>query len=202
MNMGRYTAEDDEASETEMLDICIAKLEFLQNEAKKLVDVRRRDNVATQNRLIKLIGNKPVIKCTLDDKDVKVLWDTGSMISLVSLAWLKENFPDVSLLPISALLEDSKGEVRFVAANKTEVVMVGCVILNFTIGENSFPVPFLVSESELAQPLLGYNVIEYLIKTAKPEDTVKLLKHSFSEVEASKVEVVANVISKAIEDDD
>ena len=73
--------------------------------------------------------------------------------------------------------------------------MVRCVILNFTIWENPFPVPFLVTESELSQPIPGYNVIECLIKTIKPEDVVNLLEYSFREVEAGKVEDMVDVIN-------
>ena len=51
-------------------------------------------------------------------------------------------------------------EVRFTAANHTEVPVTGCVVLHFKIGENSFPVPFLITESELSETIVGYNVIE------------------------------------------
>ena len=40
-------------------------------------------------KLVKLIGHKPMINFTLNDKNVEELWDTSSMISLVNLDWLK-----------------------------------------------------------------------------------------------------------------
>ena len=163
-----------------------------------MVDVRRRDNVPTQNRLVKLIGRKPIFDVKLDNVATRVLWDTGSMVSLLNLDWLRANFPTIDLQPISAFLDDGEGEVRFRAANNTEVVMRGCVVLTFTIGGNSFPVPFLVTDAELSQPIVGYNVIENFIKTGKPEDVVHLLVNSIREVGAGKVEVMVNVIIKRL----
>ena len=200
VTMGQCTAGNDEASNN-MLDACIAQLEYLEKESRKLVEVRRKDNLSTQNRLVKLIGNKPLFDCLLDNVSARVLWDTGSMISLLNLAWVKANFPEAIIQPISEFL-DEKGEVRFIAANKTELVMVGCVVLNFSIGENSFPVPFLVTETELSQPIVGYNVIEHFIKTGNPDDVINRLVNSVRSVEAGKIQVMVNVVSQAIEDDD
>ena len=42
-----------------------------------------------QMKLVKLIGQKPMINFTLNDKNFEGLWDTGSIISLVNLDWLK-----------------------------------------------------------------------------------------------------------------
>ena len=42
-----------------------------------------------QMKIVKLIGQKPMINFTLNDKNFEGLWDTGSMISLVNLDWLK-----------------------------------------------------------------------------------------------------------------
>ena len=41
-------------------------------------------DVKTQTKLVKLVGEKPILRCVLDGKSVDVLWDTGSMITLVS----------------------------------------------------------------------------------------------------------------------
>ena len=39
------------------------------------------------NKLLKLIGSKPKINFELNGIKCKGLWDTGSMVSLVSRAW-------------------------------------------------------------------------------------------------------------------
>ena len=114
-----------------------------------------------------------------------------------------KTFPDAEIRPITDFLEsDEKVRVRFTAANNTEVCMVGCVVLQFSIGDHSFPEPFLVTDSELTQPIIGYNVIESFIKTGKPEDVVSLLVNSSHGVDAGKIKVMVNVINQTVVDDD
>ena len=191
----------DKASEQEILQVCIAELEA-QKKLKKKIDCALKDNVVLRNRLVKLIGNKPLFECVLGGvSGVMVLWDTGSMISLLNLDWVRTTFPGATLLPTSAFLEE-EGEVWFSAANNSEMVMVGCVVLPFTLGGRSVDVPFLVTEAELSGPIVGYNVIEHFVKTGKPEDVVSQLATSICDVEAGKVKIMVNLINKSIEDDD
>ena len=75
----------------------------------------------TQTKLVKLVGEKPILRCLLDGKSVDVLWDTGSMITLVSRKWAKENFPKKKIHSISEFLEEDEEELRVTAANKTDV---------------------------------------------------------------------------------
>ena len=191
----------NKASEQEILQVCIAELEA-QEKLKKKIDCARKDNIVLRNRLVKLIGNKPLFECVLGGvSGVMVLWDTGSMISLLNLDWVRTTFPGATLLPTSVFLEE-EGEVRFSAANNSEMVMVGCVVLPFTLGGRSVDVPFLVTEAELSGPIVGYNVIEHFVKTGKPEDVVSQLATSICDVEAGKVKIMVNLINKSIEDDD
>ena len=44
---------------------------------EKQMDFRR------QAKMVKLVGRKPILRCLLDGKPVKALWDTGSMIAMV-----------------------------------------------------------------------------------------------------------------------
>ena len=62
----------------------------------------------TQTKLVKLVGEKPILRCLLDGKSVDVLWDTGSVITLVSRKWAKENFPDKKIHSMSEFLEENK----------------------------------------------------------------------------------------------
>ena len=104
MNERQSTADAAKASDIDLVRACIAQLEG-QLEAQKYADVRRKDNVPLQNRLVRLIGNQPLFNCKLDDVDTQVLWDTGSMLSLLDLVWLKERFPEAEVLLISDFLE-------------------------------------------------------------------------------------------------
>ena len=47
----------------------------------------------TKKKLIRLVGEKPVLSCNLGAKKTNVLWDTGSMVSLVDRRWVALNFP-------------------------------------------------------------------------------------------------------------
>ena len=201
MDGGQCTANVKEASEEEMIQACIAELERRQKEGK-LVDVRRKDNMALQNRLVKLIGRKPLFSCQLEGVMEKFLLDSGSMISLLNKGWVSSTFPSIEIRPLSDFLEEEEVSVRFTAANNTEVEMVGCVVLNFTLGEISFPVPFLVTDSELTHPIIGFNVLENVIRTGKPEDVVNLLVGSSQDMEPDNIKVMVNLVNQATEEND
>ena len=75
------------------------------------------------------------------------------MISTVSQEWMSKNFPNVDLRPISDFLESGE-KVEFATANGTEFPTVGTVVLDFALGENCFPVPFLVANTKMSHPYL------------------------------------------------
>ena len=52
--------------------------------------------------MAKLIGPKPLINCHLNDKPYRCLFDTGSMVSVVSSTWLKTEFPSVEIKPLKS----------------------------------------------------------------------------------------------------
>ena len=185
------------ASEKDLLEACIAELEAKQSQCKVL-DIRRKDNIPLQNRLVKLIGNKPLLDCAIGGVKERALLDSGSMISALTSSWVREKVPTASLEPISTFVED-EGEIKFLAANGTEVTMIGCVVLPFCIGGSTFPVPFLVTEADLSSPIVGYNVIEHVIKTGRSEDVIHMLTESIRGVEAGKVEVMVDLIRKKVD---
>ena len=199
-NAGQWATEEVKAStEYEVLGQGIAELEA-REQIDRQVDVRRKDNIPLQNRLVKLIGSKPIIDCKIGCKMSKALLDSGSQISSLGLDWVREKFPDIELRPLSDFLEPGEENVKFTAANNTEVPMVGCVTLEFAIGGYSFPVPFLVTESKLARPIIGYNVIQNYIKMAAAEDVVNLLTDSFN-VDEGRVKSMVNLIAQDDEND-
>ena len=157
---------------------CIGELEA-REASKKKVEVRRKDDIPLQNRLVKLIGSKPLVDCRIGNLDTEVLLDSGSMISSADLEWVTENFPTAELRPISEFLEeDERGDVRFNTANNTEMPMAGCVVLQFSIGKYSFPVPFLVTSAKLSRPIIGSNVLKTFIEIADLKDAIELLINS------------------------
>ena len=103
---------------------------------------------------------------------------TGSMISLVSRKWLDENFPDKKLVDVSEFVSQ-KLSVR--AANATEIKFDGKALVKFTLsdGDDGFMVPVLVSSEEVADPIIGYNVIEELVVNGSKQQH-ELLKTALS----------------------
>ena len=73
----------------------ITDLEYIERQKlyKKHLVRQEQIDVKTRNKLVKLIGEKPVVKCILDGVHCEVLWDTGSMITLVDAKWVKKYFP-------------------------------------------------------------------------------------------------------------
>ena len=145
-------------------------------------------------KLVKLVGEKPFVNIRLDGKQVKGLWDTGAMISLISQDFLQENFPEVTVHPISDFMGSG---LTVTAANKSAIDVEGVAILNFGVGdEELFQVPFLVSAQELANPIIGYNTIEHLVKNYgnqmdMPESLCSLVDCLAS---AEKAEAMVNII--------
>ena len=84
-----------EAHEEKHKDLCKYILDLEKMEERKRVadafSVRERNQVKlkVKNRLVKLVGEKPMLDCTLNGRDTQALWDTGAMVSMVNYAWLK-----------------------------------------------------------------------------------------------------------------
>ena len=115
-------------------------------------------------RLINLVGRRCTVKGKLNGKTVELLWDTGSQVSIVSTEFLKRNFPNIEIRDVGELLNVN---LTLTAANGNSIPYKGWVALEFQIGKskNTVSVPFLVASDKLELPLLGFNVIEYLIKS-------------------------------------
>ena len=146
-------------------------------------------------KLVKLVGEKPILRCLLDGKSVDMLWDTGSMITLVSRKWAKENFPEKKIHSLSEFLEENEEELRVTAANKTEVKIDGVLLLDFSLDASGvgFPVPVLIGSDDV-EPILGYNVIKHLVLEGSSEQQ-KGLEASLQRVTASfKVESLAQIV--------
>ena len=151
---------------------CTAIVDLLKIETDKIYrnqSVRQEQvDVNTKRKVMKLVGEKPMLTCRLDGKQVELLWDTGSMVSLVDRAWVNENFPDKELLPVSDFISEGLN-VR--AANATTINFDGVILWKFTLDEDDegFEVPVLVSSQKITEPILGYNVIEHLVLNGTQE---------------------------------
>ena len=202
MDAGQHTT-GTKALDFDILQAAIAELEA-RAVSKPIADVRKQDNVPIQNRLVKLIGSKPIFQCKLSGVDSDVLWDTGSQIAMTEQTWLANNFPDAEIGPITDFLSEGEKVPKFTAANNTEVEVVGCTVLNFQIGRFSVPVPFLVTESPLSHPIIGFNVFKHLIEenADNANEIVDLLVRACDKLDESRGKVLVNMISKDFDDDD
>jgi transposase InsO family protein len=160
-------------------------------EAGKLVFSVRQSPVRN-TKLIKLIGEKPMLHCSLNDNPTMALWDTGAQVSMVSKEWVNEKMPNSEILSVPDFLDGD--DIHLYAANSSTVGFEGVVVMDFGIGDNyRVRVPFIVSSDPIPQPIVGYNVIKEAVK-AKIEDLSKLLQHACPTINEQNVNTVINVI--------
>ena len=152
----------------------IQQLEALEK-AKRVCEVREASQVRghVRRKLVNLIGEKPMVVCSIDGVHTEVLWDTGAMVSMVNGKWLRTNYPDLPIMPVMDFLEGDN--LHLCTANNTKVVVEGVVVMAVTIGTTTMSVPFVVSADDLAQPIIGYNVIKEFVKSAGSESSALLL---------------------------
>ena len=176
------TGFNDKSSDFDKLQWAIAELEKREkNDTFYHIDIKKDLNTGLRNRLVKLIGSKPLLKCCLDKVESLVLWDTGSQVSVVDDEWLSTHAPNAIVRPISEFLENGE-KIEFLAANNTEVPMRGAVVLEFAMDGEHFLVPFVVTTGTLANPIIGFNVVEHLISSGKPELIVSSLHKAMANV--------------------
>ena len=157
---------------------CSAIVDLRKLEANKLYhnhSVREEPmDVKSKRKIMRLVGEKPILKCLLDNKFFEVLRDTGSMISLVDKDWVEEHFPEKKIYYVDEFLENECLHVQ--AANSTEITYDGVILLKFSLKfhNDSFDVPVLVTNQKITEPILGFNVIEHLILNGTEEEHTML----------------------------
>ena len=118
------------------------------------------------DKLINLVGRRCTVSAKLNGKTIQVLWDSGAQVSIASADFLVVNFPNLVIRDVRELINC---DLTQTAANGNSIPYKGWVELEFQIGEsgNTTPVLFLVANEKLELPLLGFIVIEHLIKVNK-----------------------------------
>jgi len=93
------------------------------------------------------------------------------MVSLISEKNI-QNLPGVEVRPISELLDEYPG-LDLSAVNHSSIPFVGWSELTMTlVGGGVLEVPFIVTKIELEQPIVGYNVVEEIIKEFPDENII------------------------------
>ena len=140
-----------------------------QNQSQQKVDQATWVSHLTPKQLAKmanLVGEKCLVNCFLNGRQLEVLWDTGAQMSIMTNDFLNAKFPGVKKRDISELL-DSPLEIN--AANGTAIPYTGWAELKFRLlssgkEETTVMVPFLITSEELNYPIVGYNVIKEIVK--------------------------------------
>uniref|UniRef100_A0A3B3IJJ6 Gypsy retrotransposon integrase-like protein 1 n=2 Tax=Oryzias latipes TaxID=8090 RepID=A0A3B3IJJ6_ORYLA len=146
-------------------------------------------SLRNQAKLKALIGRKCMVDCFFEGVLTQALWDTGSQVTIINESWRKSFLPHVRLHGTEELLGPGETLVG-TAANQTPIPFAGWVELKFRLRAETQPqiellVPVLVSsEPGVAEPpIIGYNVIELLIKNGmeqQPEVTSRAVREAFS----------------------
>ena len=181
-------------------DLCIPiqQLQEYEND-KKVCSVREVVQVPQHGKLVRLVGEKAVINCLIGGfVTTKALWDTGAMVSMVDIEWLRSNFPDEKILPISEFLDGD--DLHLFTANNSVLAVEGVVVLKFGLGLASVVVPFVVSSDKLSQPIIGYNVIKHLVKMDR-EKIPSALVNSIPSLTPCKAEAVVNLIDAEVDEE-
>ena len=177
----------------------IQQLEAMEK-AKRVFSVRETSQVSgkIRRKLVNLVGEKPMVVCALEGEECEALSDTGAMVSMVWKGWLDTNHPDLSVMSVMDFLEGD--QLHLCTANNSRVAVEGVVIMSVEVGETSVSVPFVVTADELAQPIVGFNVIKHLVKSGG-NDSSTLLRMSCLSLSEIKARAVVNLInSEPIED--
>lgn len=116
--------------------------------------------------VIKLVGNRCLVKCLVADVPTEALWDTGAQVSIASHEWVTTNLADAEVHPLEELLGDNDLDLK--SANGSSIPYEGYVEVQFKLWnsavEREVIVPLLVARDHLDYPIIGYNVIEEVLK--------------------------------------
>ncbi|XP_073805423.1 uncharacterized protein [Danio rerio] len=163
-------------------------------------NMSRKTN-SSQNRVAELIGSKCLLKCNINGYAVSALLDTGAQVSIIDQAWKRTYLPDQHLRPLSDIMGSKP--LHVLAVNGDVLPFDGWVEATVNLPGNSDPqlavqVPFLVGKMALERPLLGFNVIEQLVKgqTNGPNvlTTIATLLMGAMEIGDEQAEVIVNFI--------
>ena len=163
-------------------------LNIIKMEKEIYLDDGDKIPVKFRRSLVKLVGERPLINCLLDDHRCQALWDTGSMISLVDELFLKQYFPIKVIYSVNNFVSEN---LNLKAANNTDDPVKGVVIMNFCMESCEFVVPFLATKEVLANPVLGFNVIAYMI--SKATNAIPMLT-SMLDISQMNAETMINLI--------
>ena len=152
------------------------------------------------DKLVSLVGRKPMVKFLLNNKQYHGLWDTGSMVSLLSKRWFSKQFPNHPILSLTDVMQSPENKsIKLKAANNSDLTIEGVAMLDFKLPSvpDHVTVPFLITSGELVEPIIGFNLIQHVVENwSLNADVLPLvLKASLPSIEnnvATVIELIKN----------
>lgn len=162
-----------------------------------------------QAKLHALIGKKCLVDCCFEGVPTKALWDTGSQVTIINGSWCSTYLPHIETRSLEELLGDNETLIGK-AANQTIIPFSGWMELKFQLNTSNqssqleLLAPVLISnEPGVAEPpIIGYNVIEQLVKNGMqqyPDFTSAAVQEAFS-LDCAKTETFIQLVKKCDED--
>ena len=147
-----------------------------------------------QMKLVKLVGNKCTVNCSLDGNVTESLWDTGADVSMAGEKWLRK-YTNNEIKPLSELIGE---ELSLSAANNTPIDYLGYAEIVFEIaGCKPKKIPFLIVHDELEMPIIGTNAIEEATKDCTdPVELSRVLSAGIKSLSKRKVDGLVNLIQQ------
>ena len=159
-----------------------------------------------REKVSKLVGTKCIVTAFMNKVKVEALFDTGAQVSIISAQQLADYFPDTEIQDVKNLLSEGK-DLELMTAKGSKLPYKGWVKIDFQLSQSdggSIEVPMLVTDYKLEQPIIGYNVIEEVIRekglTTDLEGIVSILLGSFHEKSHKDLMTLVNVINSSIEE--
>ena len=119
------------------------------------------------------------------------------MVSVVSRKWLDLNVPDAELRDVRELLDEP---LQLRTANKKSLPYSGWVEMKFELASGAhLRVPFLVVDSDIGRPIIGFNVILEILKNKEFSLIDELV--CAMDVDKEKAECVINLLESIVEED-
>ena len=143
--------------------------------------------------VVSLVGRRCRMRCKIKGRKVQCLMDSGAQVSLLSLRWLKRNLQDFQIEDISTVMD---GELEVEGVNGKSIPYVGIVRLPVDIGNFALEVPFLVTQEQIVDPIIGFNVLQEMIGETEADQGISNLRHAFQHLTEAQTEALVNCLLK------
>ena len=134
-------------------------------------------SVKRSTEIAKLVGEKCIATCKLNQQPADVLLDTGAQVSIINKAYLQNKFPNLLIQHMKEII-DEPDSLRVQWGSSHDIPFDGWVNLTVTCGStdhsSSLDVPFLVTTENIPDPILGFNAIKQLMKSTNGDNKLLL----------------------------